>query len=126
MTPAIIQLLEDKSVPKIGVSLHDDILSLHRLTDFTPGNFVDLQKRVGEIGIEDPSLQKLYANFFHEKISKNQRLTNWECDVLSDRQKLYAATDAWACIMMYEELMRMEATGDYELVTIEENNLQNV
>lgn len=126
MTPAIIQLLEDKSVPKIGVSLHDDILSLHRLTDFTPGNFVDLQKRVGEIGIEDLSLQKLYANFFHEKISKNQRLTNWECDVLSDRQKLYAATDAWACIMMYEELMRIEATGDYELVTIEENNLQNV
>ena len=125
MTPAIIRLLEDKSVPKVGVSLHDDILSLHKRADFCPGNFIDLQQHVGEIGIEDLSLQKLYANFFHEKISKNQRLTNWECDILSDRQKLYAATDAWACIMLYEELMRIERTKDYELVITEENNLNN-
>ena len=126
MTPAIIRLLEDQSVPKVGVSLHDDILSLHRCADFQPGNFIDLQQRVGEIGIEDLSLQKLYANFFHEKISKNQRLTNWECDILSDRQKLYAATDAWACIILYEELMRIERTKDYELVITEENNISNV
>lgn len=126
ITPAIIRLLEDRTVPKVGVSLHDDILSLHRRTAFEPGNFIDLQKHVGEIGVEDLSLQKLYANFFNEKISKNQRLTNWECDILSDRQKLYAATDAWACIKLYEELMRMEATGDYELIKIEENISSNV
>jgi len=126
MTPSIIRLLEDKSVPKVGISLHDDILSLSRRAVFTPGNFIDLQKHVGEIGIEDLSLQKLYANFFHEKISKNQRLTNWENDVLSDRQKLYAATDAWACIMLYEELMRMEQAGDYELIKVEDNNSNNV
>lgn len=126
MTPAIIRLLEDKNIPKVGLSLHDDILSLHKRAEFTPGNFIDLQKHVGEIGIEDLSLQKLYANFFHEKISKNQRLTNWECDILSDKQKIYAATDAWACIMLYEELMRLEQTRDYELITIDENNLSNV
>lgn len=126
MTPAIIRLLEDRNVPKIGLSLHDDILSLHKRADFTPGNFIDLQKHVGEIGIEDLGLQKLYANFFHEKISKNQRLTNWECDILSDRQKVYAATDAWACIMLYEELVRLEQTKDYELIITEENSLSNV
>lgn len=126
MTPAIIRLLEDRNVPKIGLSLHDDILSLHKRADFTPGNFIDLQKHVGEIGIEDLGLQKLYANFFHEKISKNQRLTNWECDILSDRQKVYAATDAWACIMLYEELVRLEQTKDYELVITKENSLNNV
>ena len=61
------------------------------------------------------SLQKLYANFFGQKISKRERLTNWEADILTDKQKLYAATDAWACVMLYEELMRLEQTGDYEL-----------
>ena len=68
-----------------------------------------------DIGIEDLSLQKLYANMFGQKISKRQQLSNWEADVLNDKQKLYAATDAWACIMLYEELMRLERTGDYLL-----------
>ena len=120
MTPSIIRLLEDTKVPKIGLSLHDDIISLHRRAEFTPGNFIDLQKHVGEIGIEDLSLQKLYANFFRQKISKAQRLTNWEADILNDKQKVYAATDAWACIMLYEELQKLEETGDYELSVVEE------
>jgi len=38
---------------------------------------------------------------------------------LQDKQKLYAATDAWSCIMLYEELMRLERTGDYCLVKSE-------
>ena len=116
MPPAIIRLLEDINIPKIGLSLHDDILSLHKRADFTPGNFIDLQQHVGELGVKDLSLQKLYANFFHQKISKTVRLINWETDVLSDNQKTYAATDAWACIKIYEELMRLERTGDYKLV----------
>lgn len=126
ITPAIIRLLEDSSIPKIGLSLRDDINSLHKRADFHPGNFIDLQKHVCELGVEDLSLQKLYANFFHQKISKSVRLSNWESDVLSDRQKLYAATDAWACINIYEELCRLEKTGDYELVKIEENKETDV
>ena len=54
------------------------------------------------------------------KISKSVRLSNWESDVLSDSQKLYAATDAWACINIYEELCRLEETGDYQLIKIDE------
>lgn len=122
MTKSIIKLLEDVKVPKIGLSLHDDVLSMHRRAEFKPGNFIDLQKHVGEIGIEDLSLQKLYANFFNKKISKAQRLTNWEADILSDRQKVYAATDAWACIKLYEELMKLEETGNYELRIIKDEN----
>ena len=113
---AVIRLLEDINIPKIGLSLRDDIMSLHRRAIFIPGNFIDLQKHVGELGVEDLSLQKLYANFFHQKISKSVRLSNWESDVLSDSQKLYAATDAWACINLYEELLRLERTKDYKLI----------
>lgn len=116
MTKAVIRLLEDMTVPKIGLSLHDDLLMLERRTEFTRGNFIDLQDKVKEIGIEDLSLQKLFANFFGQRISKRDRLSNWEMDVLGDKQKKYAATDAWTCILIYEELLRLEQTGEYCLV----------
>lgn len=122
MSPSVKRLLEDTTVPKIGLSLRDDLMMLHKLSDFETGHFIDLQDHVREIGVEDMSLQKLYANFFGERISKRERLTNWEADVLTDKQKLYAATDAWSCIMLYEELMRLEETNDYVLVKSEDEN----
>jgi ribonuclease D len=121
MSPSVKRLLEDTKVPKIGLSLRDDLNSLHRIGDFENGNFVDLQNRVSEVGVEDMSLQKLYANFFGQRISKREQLTNWEADILSDKQKGYAATDAWSCIMLYEELLRLEQTGDYELIKVDDN-----
>jgi len=120
LTPALIRLLEDTTVPKIGLSWHDDVNALHRLGAFNPGWFIDIQHHVNELGIKDMSLQKLYANMFGQKISKRQQLSNWEGDILTDRQKLYAATDAWACIMLYEELMRLKQTGNYTIINIEE------
>lgn len=116
ITPAIKRLLENTKVPMIGLSLHDDMMSLHKRMQFTPGKFIDLQDIVNEIGIEDLSLQKLYANLFQQKISKRQRLTNWDTDILNDSQKGYAALDAWACINLYEEIQRLKETNDYELV----------
>ena len=121
MSPSVKRLLEDTRVPKIGLSLRDDLLSLHKLADFNAGYFIDLQDHMREIGVEDLSLQKLYANFFAQKISKREQLTNWEADILQDKQKLYAATDAWSCIMLYEELQRLEQTGDYELIKVDDN-----
>lgn len=121
-SPAIVRLLEDKTTPKIGLSWHDDLNGLHKLGNFTPGFFIDLQKKVKEIGIEDMSLQKLYANMFGQRINKRQQLSNWECDVLNDKQKLYAATDAWACLQLYKELQRLEETQDYQLIIKQEEN----
>ena len=121
LSPSVKRLLEDKQVPKIGLSLRDDLLSLHKLGDFNAGYFIDLQDHMREIGVEDLSLQKLYANFFAQKISKREQLTNWEADILQDKQKLYAATDAWSCIMLYEELQRLEQTGDYELIKVDDD-----
>ena len=125
MTPAIIRFLEDTTVPKIGLSWHDDILSLKKRTDFKPGLFIDLQKHVGELGIEDQSLQKLYANLLGQRIMKREQLSNWENDVLTEKQKSYAATDAWACIMLYQELLRLQQSGDYELRTTDSEHQED-
>lgn len=119
LTPALIRLLEDNTVPKMALSWHDDVNGLQRLKQFNPGHFIDIQQLVKELGVEDMSLQKLYANLFGQKISKRQQLSNWEADILSTPQKLYAATDAWACINLYNEIVRLKETGDYKLVVQE-------
>lgn len=116
MPPAIIRLLTDTVVPKIGLSWHDDLRQLHRRADFVPGNFVDIQDVASDFGVMDMSLQKLYANLFHQKISKAQRLSNWDAAELRDSQKVYAATDAWACINLYNEFIRLRQSLDYVLV----------
>lgn len=120
LSPAIVSLLEDKKVLKIGLSWHDDVHSLHKLGLFDSGYFVDIQDHARELGIEDLSLQKIYANLFGEKINKRQQLSNWEADILTDKQKLYAATDAWACIQIYEEIIRLKETKEYELIINDE------
>lgn len=125
ITPSIKRLLENTETKMIGLSWHDDLLALHKRSDFKKGNFIDLQDIVGDLGIKDLSLQKLYANLFRQKISKRQRLTNWNNETLSEKQKEYAATDAWACIQLYEEIMRLKVSGDYQLVEVEEESKNN-
>ena len=121
MCPAVMRLLGDKTVTKVGLAWRNDLLALRELGEFEPGTFIDLQDMVREIGIEDQSLVKIYANLFGERISKADRLSNWERDNLKDTQMIYAAIDAWACVQIYEEVLRLKATGDYELVVREED-----
>lgn len=116
MPPAVVRLLTDTVVPKIGLSWHDDLHQLHRKAEFIPGLFVDIQDVAKNFGIEDMSLQKLYANIFGRKISKTQRLSNWEASELKEAQKVYAATDAWACIQLYLAFRALSENHDYTLV----------
>lgn len=124
LCPAVVKLLEAEGVKKIGLSWNDDVRSLHALGDFTPKGFFELQEHMKELGVEDMSLAKLYANLFGQRISKREQLSNWEADVLTSKQQDYAATDAWACVMLYEEYVRLKTTKDFflEKVIEEEEN----
>jgi ribonuclease D len=104
MPIALEDFLRNNSVKKIGLSLRDDFNGLHLVTKVAPGNFIDLQKYVVQFGIEDMSLQKIYAIMFGKRISKRERLSNWENAELTDKQKMYAAIDAWACLRIYKFL----------------------
>ena len=106
-TPEMATFLEDENITKVGLSLKDDFLMLHGISAFTPKGFVDIQSIVGNYGIGEKSLQKIYAILFGKKISKSQRLSNWEADVLTDAQKRYASTDAWATLKIYEKLLSL-------------------
>ena len=117
MPDDLIRLLESDSIMKIGLSLKDDLRALRKRVGLKPNNWIDLQDIVKQFGIKDLSLQKIYANLFGKKISKNQRLTNWEADELTESQQKYACTDAWSCLEIYDLLKEMERTGDYEVET---------
>ena len=128
MVTSVISLLSNTDVPMVGLSWHDDLAALQKRMEFKPGLFIDIQDIIGDIGIEDKSLQKLYANIFKQKISKRQRLTNWDADVLNDKQMSYAATDAWACVRLYKEILKLKETGDYSLIIKDDinNSIANV
>lgn len=118
--PDCLQELLKGDTLKIGLSLKDDFQVIRRREDVhaEEGNWIELQDYVGKFGIEDRSLQKIFANLFGQKISKSQRLSNWEAETLSESQIRYAATDAWACVKIYQCLKEMERTGDYELIKV--------
>ena len=101
----ILQVLETDSILKIGADVAGDLRSLRQIRHFRDGGFVDLQSIAPEWGIEDKSLRKLSAIVLRQRVSKAQRLSNWEAATLTDKQKLYAATDAWVCTAIYARLL---------------------
>lgn len=104
--PELADFLADENIKKIGLALRDDFNGLIKQRNFKPTNFIDLQSIVKSYGILELGLQKISAIIFHAKISKSQRLTNWENPELTESQKIYAATDAWASLMIYLELKK--------------------
>jgi ribonuclease D len=110
--------LSDKSVKKIGLALKDDFNGLNKHLRFKPENIVDLQSIVKSYGILELGLQKIFAIVFNQKISKSQRLTNWESPELTEQQQRYAATDAWAALMIYKQLMQEKKLTKAEIELI--------
>lgn len=102
----ILQLFEDRRILKIGADVAGDLRSLRQIRHFRDGGFVDLQGIAPEWGIGEKSLRKLSAIVLGRRVSKAQRLSNWEAATLTDKQQLYAATDAWVCTRIYEQLLR--------------------
>lgn len=105
LTEDLKQFIEDTDITKIGLSLKDDFFVLHRISEFVPEGFIDLQEFVRPYGIIDSSLQRIYGIVFQQRISKGQRLSNWEAESLSIPQQQYAAIDAWSCLRLYNSLI---------------------
>lgn len=113
--PDFVEDFLQNDVLKIGLSLRDDFNMLRKRNHKDPreGNWIELQDYVSRFGIQEKSLQKIYAILFRKKISKSQRLSNWEADVLTEGQQLYAATDAWASLKIYLKLAESEEPEEF-------------
>lgn len=102
----LIHILEKESVSKVGVAIRDDLRSLKKIRYFEPKGFIDLQDVAKEKGMKNNGLKKLAGIFLGKRISKSQRTTNWENEVLTPRQLKYAATDAWICNELYYKMVQ--------------------
>ena len=114
----LADLFADARICKVGLAFKDDINGLRRRRNFTPANCVDIQKMVTQYGILDLGLQKLFAICFGKKISKAQQLTNWENSHLTPEQARYAATDAWATLLIYEDLLQHEPLTQEQIAAL--------
>lgn len=105
--PAIVRLMANPSVRKIGVGLKDDVLGLQKLGPFEPAGFEELHDFVKDYDVRNTGLRKLAAILLKVRISKSQQTSNWESAELTEKQLRYAATDAWVCLEMYDYLHQL-------------------
>ena len=101
----VADIMADPYITKIGAAVGEDIRGLQYYCRFEPHRFMDLQSFGSQYGIKEKSVRKMAAIILRQKVSKAQQCSNWEAQLLSDAQQLYAATDAWICVKMYKVLL---------------------
>lgn len=122
----ILKLLGSKRTLKVGADVGGDIRSLHALREFKAEGFIDLQNEASRWGIEERSLRKLSAIVLGQRVSKAQRLSNWEAGKLTEQQCDYAATDAWICLKILDGLQSVEPVveGKINIMSFTQQNEQ--
>ncbi len=104
----LASLLSNPNILKVGVSILEDMRELQKIYSFEPQGLVDLGHVARDNQLETQGLRNLAANFFEYRISKGSQCSNWSAQILSKRQIIYAATDAW---IGREVFLRMEELG---------------
>lgn len=104
--PGIIQeILEDPKTIKIGAAVLDDLRAIRKVAvGFQPASFFDLNDELKKVGFQNIGVRNLAAMVLQMRISKSEQVSNWEAAELTEKQKLYAATDAWVCLEIYKKL----------------------
>lgn len=122
----ILKLLGSKRTLKVGADVGGDIRSLHALREFKAEGFIDLQNEASRWGIVERSLRKLSAIVLGQRVSKAQRLSNWEAGKLTEQQCDYAATDAWICLKILDGLQSVKPVveGKINIMSFTQQNEQ--
>lgn len=105
LSDGLASILETEDIVKAGVAIRDDIKGLQKFRRFEPSGFNDLALTARQAGLEVESVKKLTGLLLGFRISKGAQTSNWEAQVLTEKQIEYAATDAWVCLEIYNKLM---------------------
>ncbi|KAM9670397.1 bifunctional 3'-5' exonuclease/ATP-dependent helicase WRN isoform 2-T2 [Dama dama] len=101
-------LLENEAIKKAGVGIEQDQWKLLRDFDIKLKSIVELTDVANEKlkCIETWSLSGLVKHLFGKQLLKDRsiRCSNWSKFPLTEDQKLYAATDAYAGFIIYQKL----------------------
>ncbi len=102
----LIGIFENPDIRKVGISIRDDIIDLQKMNSFAPQNVFEINDATANIGIINQGVRNLSGIILESRISKSQQTSNWENPTLHPKQQVYAATDAWVCLEIYEKLLR--------------------
>nr|DBA28634.1 TPA: hypothetical protein GDO54_008962 [Pyxicephalus adspersus] len=106
------RLLEDESIKKVGVGIEGDQWKLLSDTDVKLKGFIELTDVANEKlkCKEKWSLNGLVKHLFSKQLLKDNsvRCSSWDKFPLTDEQRLYAASDAYASLLVYQKLENMD------------------
>ena len=100
-------IIEDKKLIKVGVGIHDDARILRSDYEWTPAGMLEIRRLTVEKQIQVGSLSKIYALLYGKRLTKGQRLSDWEKETLTEAQINYAGLDAWAGLKIFEALQEV-------------------
>ncbi len=98
-------LLESPRTLKVAQGAAQEIRDLAADCGVQGAGFVDLPGLAVKAGFSSRSLRALAALVLGIRISKGAQRSDWGRDSLSDKQQRYAATDAWACLRVFQKLI---------------------
>ncbi len=102
----LVPILTSTKVKKVGVGLAHDITKLKSFNDITLKGLIDLSMIAREKGIIQTGARGLTARYLQKRLVKTAQTTNWARQELSEKQKNYAATDAWVCLKIFPLMMK--------------------
>ncbi|XP_074185790.1 bifunctional 3'-5' exonuclease/ATP-dependent helicase WRN isoform X2 [Rhinolophus sinicus] len=120
-------LLENEAIKKAGVGIEGDQWKLLRDFDIKLKSFVELTDVANEKlkCRQTWSLNGLVKHLFGKQLLKDKsiRCSNWNNYPLTEDQKLYAATDAYAGLIIYQKLKNLGEDAQLFAINKEEEIL---
>ncbi|XP_061119688.1 bifunctional 3'-5' exonuclease/ATP-dependent helicase WRN isoform X2 [Conger conger] len=109
--PGLKVLLQDEAIKKVGVGIQGDMWKLLSDFDIKLKNFVELSDLANETlrCSEKWSLDGLVKHLLERRLMKDKdvRCGQWDDFELTEDQKRYAATDAYAGLIIHKKLQEM-------------------
>nr|XP_056704908.1 bifunctional 3'-5' exonuclease/ATP-dependent helicase WRN [Euleptes europaea] len=113
------RLLEDKRIKEAGVGIEGDKWKLMRDFEIRLESIIELADLANEKlkCKEIWSLNNLVKHLFHKQLLKDNliRCGNWEQFPLTEEQRLYAATDAYAGFLIFQKMANMKSLKQMQL-----------
>ncbi len=103
----IQKIFENENIILVGAAIRDDLNQLQKIFKFIPRQFVELQSLAKEKGLKNFGLKGMAEEILQSTFSKRSKLTNWEAKILTEQQLIYAATDAWIGLKLYQKLIKL-------------------
>lgn len=121
VTDSMKKLLAGNKVTKIGIGLKSDIQKMASEDIGQLGGYIDLSELASNKGIIQTGARGLTARYMKHRLVKSTRTTNWAAKNLTEKQLVYAATDAWICLHIHPLLLKDNT--DYRKLAEEERRI---